>query len=268
MSERSDAIGLASASSGWPPPNNSASGFDTNDQVTASARLRAASARLALRVRFWIGVSTGLRGASPRSNGVSGTLSTPTMRTTSSTISALPSTSARQDGTATFTTLPVPATKKPRWPRMRFDLRQRHIETGEPLDFVDREIDRPLVDRLAADHDVLRRRAAAQIEHHLRREFEARHHEIRIDAALEAVARIRIDAELAAGLRDVDRLPERGFDQHVGGGLVAAREFAAHDAGERFDALVVGDHADRVVELVGLAVEREQFLARLARGAR
>ena len=66
--------------------------------------------------------------------------------------------------------------------------------------------------------------AAAQIEHHLRREFEARHHEIRIDAALEAVARVGIDAELAAGLRDVDRLPQRRFDQHVGGVLVAARE--------------------------------------------
>ena len=37
--------------------------------------------------------------------------------------------------------------------------------------------------------------------------------------------------------------------------------FAAHDAGERLDALVVGDDADGVVELVGLAVEREQFFA-------
>ena len=34
-----------------------------NDQVTASTMPRAASARLALRVRIWIGVSTGLRGA-------------------------------------------------------------------------------------------------------------------------------------------------------------------------------------------------------------
>jgi hypothetical protein len=64
-----------------------------NDQVTASTMPRAASARLARRVRSWIGVSTGLRGASPRSNGVIGTLSTPTMRTISSTMSALPCTS-------------------------------------------------------------------------------------------------------------------------------------------------------------------------------
>ncbi len=245
MSDRSDAIGLASASSALPPPNNSASGFETNDQVTASTRPRAASARLARRVRFWIGVSTGLRGASPRSNGVSGTWSTPTMRTTSSTISALPSTSARQDGTATFTDLAGAGDEEAEMAEDALDLGERHVEAGEPLDLVDRKIDRPLVDRLAADHDALRRRAAAQIEHHLGREFEARHHEIRIDAALEAVARVRIDAELAAGLRDVDRLPQRRFDQHVGGVLVAARQFAAHDAGERFDALVVGDHADR-----------------------
>ena len=90
-----------------------------NDQVTASTMPRAASARLARRVRFCIAVSTGLRASSPRSNGVIGTLSTPTMRTISSTMSALPCTSVRQEGIATFTTGPLPATMKPRWPRMR-----------------------------------------------------------------------------------------------------------------------------------------------------
>ena len=65
----------------------------------------------------------------------------------------------------------------------------------------------------------------------------------RIDAALEAVARIGVDAERAAGVGDVERLPQRQFDQHVGGGLVAAGLLAAHDAGDRFHAVVVGDHA-------------------------
>ena len=118
MSERSDAIGLASASSLFPPPNSSAAALEMNDQVTASIMPRAASARLARRVRSWIGVSTALRGASPRSNGVIGTLSTPTMRTISSTISALPCTSVRQDGIATFITGPLPAMTKPRRLRM------------------------------------------------------------------------------------------------------------------------------------------------------
>jgi hypothetical protein len=89
MSDSSAAIGLASDSCGLPPPNNSASRFDTNDQVTASTSPRVASARLALRVRFWIVVSTGLRACS-RANGVDGTRSTPTIRTISSTISARP----------------------------------------------------------------------------------------------------------------------------------------------------------------------------------
>ena len=76
--------------------------------------------------------------------------------------------------------------------------------------------------RLAGDGD-LRRRAAAEIEHHLRRQLEPRHHESRIDAALEAIARIGIDAELAAGLRDVERIPQRRLDQHVGGRLPSSR---------------------------------------------
>ena len=118
MSERSAAIGLASASSGRPPPNSSACGFAMNDHVTASTMPRAASARRARRVRDCSGVSTGLRASSPRSNGVIGTLSTPTMRTISSTMSALPWTSVRHDGTAIFTTGPVPAIMKPSRCRM------------------------------------------------------------------------------------------------------------------------------------------------------
>jgi hypothetical protein len=82
-----------------------------NDQVTASVSPRDARARLALRVLTWAVVSTGLRGASPRPNGVDGMRSTPTMRTIS-TMSALPSMPGH-DGAATFTRLSWPATKKP-----------------------------------------------------------------------------------------------------------------------------------------------------------
>ena len=112
-------------------------------------------------------------------------------------------------------------------------LDQTEIEAGEPLQFAGREVD-DLVRRfgLAGDGD-LGRRAAAQLDHHLRRELEPRQHEVRIDAALEAIARVGVDAELAPGLRDVERLPQRRFDQHVGGVLVAARRLAAHDAGEQ-----------------------------------
>ena len=135
---------------------------------------RAASARLALRVRIWIGVSTGLRATSPRGNGVGGTLSTPTMRTISSTMSALPSTSGRQDGTATFILSGAPAAKKPRCSRMRrasgcviFRPDSRGTSpSGKSITFSG-------TGRVAGDHD-LGRRAAAQVEHHLGRELEAR----------------------------------------------------------------------------------------------
>ena len=50
---------------------------------------------------------------------------------------------------------------------------------------------------IAGDDD-LGRLAAAELDHQLRRQLEARQHEVRIDAALEAVARVGIDAELAA----------------------------------------------------------------------
>ena len=64
MSDNSAAIGLASASSFWPPPNNSACGLEMNDQVTrfgeaarrqrplglAGAHLRGGEHRLARRV--------------------------------------------------------------------------------------------------------------------------------------------------------------------------------------------------------------------------
>ena len=53
---------------------------------------------------------------------------------------------------------------------------------------------------------------AAQIEHHLRRKLEPRHHEGRVNAAFEAIARVGIDPELAPGLGDIEFVPQRGLD--------------------------------------------------------
>ena len=134
---------------------------------------------------------------------------------------------------------------------------------GEPFDLIEAEIDHPFRDRQRTRDDGLRRRAAAEIEHHAGRELEARNHEGGIDAALEAIARIGVDGELAAGVGDGELIPQRRLDQHVGGRLRAAARLAAHDAGERFDTGIVGDDAHRLVERIGLAVEREQSFARL-----
>ncbi len=78
--------------------------------------------------------------------------------------------------------------------------------------------------------------AAAQVHHHPRGEFEAGHAEVGVDAALEPVAGVGVDAQLAAGLGDVEGIPECGFDEHVGGALVAAGMLSAHDAGDGFNA--------------------------------
>jgi len=69
---------------------------------------------------------------------------------------------------------------------------------------------------IARHHD-LGGLAAAEVEYHLGRQFKARQHEVRIDTTLETIAGVGIDAEFAPGLRDVELVPQRRFDQHVGG---------------------------------------------------
>ena len=110
--------------------------------------------------------------------------------------------------------------------------------------------------------------AAAQVEHQGGGKLQPRQHGGGIHAALETIARIRMDAEFAAGLCDVEGFPKRQFDQHIGGALRAARRLAAHDSGKQFHAFLIRDHAHRLVEGVDLAVEREQALAARGRGGR
>ena len=135
------------------------------------------------------------------------------------------------------------------------------IDAAKAFHLGDRELDD--IDRvrnLAGEED-LAWASATEIHDHLGGEFETRHVEGRVDAALVAVAGVGVDAELAAGLGDVERFPQRRLDENVGGRLRAAGELAADDAGQRFDAVFVGNHAHRRIERVGAAVERQQFLA-------
>ena len=267
MSERSAAIGFASASAGAPPPNNSACGLEMNDQVTASTRPRVASARLALRRRSLRGGENGLaRRVAAREFGRGHAIDAGDAHDFLDDIGLAfdirpprrhrdlhHSCRCRRRRSRAFRgCASSPATAG------RDRTRRFTSSTGNSI-----SLSGDFASPATMISDAV---SAAELDDKLGREFETRQHEIRIDAALEAIARIGMDAELAAGLRDIERLPERRFDQHVGRRLRAAGRFAAHDAGERFDALLVGDHADRVVELIGLAVEREQPLALLARG--
>ncbi len=103
--------------------------------------------------------------------------------------------------------------------------------------------------------------AATEIDDQLRREFEAGNGEGRIDTAFEAMARIGMDRQATAGLRDVERIPERALDENVDRLFSAARSLAAHDAGHALGTVLVSNDDDVGIEIVGLAVEREQRLA-------
>ena len=63
------------------------------------------------------------------------------MRTTSSTMSALPSTSGRHDGTATFTRLALAGDEEAEMLEHAAHLGERHVEAGKALHLVEREID-------------------------------------------------------------------------------------------------------------------------------
>ena len=85
--------------------------------------------------------------------------------------------------------------------------------------------------------------------------MQARDTEGRINAAFETIARIGIDAELAARLRNIQRIPQRGFNQHIGCRLIAARCFTAHNACNGFNTFLVGNHHHAGLQLMHLAVQ-------------
>jgi len=85
-------------------------------------------------------VRIGLRASSPRGNGVAGTFSTPTMRTISSTMSALPSMSGRHDGIRDLHGLALAGDEEPELVEHALHFGERHVEAGETLHLGDREI--------------------------------------------------------------------------------------------------------------------------------
>ena len=79
----------------------------------------------------------------------------------------------------------------------------------------------------------------------------------RIDAALEAVARVGMDAELAPGRRGADRVEIRRLQEDVRSSPACSRVASPPMMPPmRLRPALVGDHGHRRVERVGLAVER------------
>ena len=76
-----------------------------------------------------------------------------------------------------------------------------------------------------------------------RRRFHRIRHQRRIDAALEALARVGDHLVPPPGQRHTHRIEQRAFDEHGGGGLVAAGRLAADHAGHRLHAGGIGNGA-------------------------
>ena len=110
--------------------------------------------------------------------------------------------------------------------------------------------------------------AAAKLQHQLGGKLEPRHHEVGIDAALEPEPRVGLDAELAAGARRALGIEIGRLDEHIGGGVGDAGILAADHPAKTEHFRVVGDHAHIGVDLVALAVEREEFFALASKPAR
>ena len=137
---------------------------------------------------------------------------------------------------------------------------------------VERHADHLAAARHAHLHRLARRQAknlvadrarlpAADVEHQCADPLDVLDGGRKIDAALEAVP--GLGGEIEAPRAPLNRLrpPECGLDEDAGGIQRDRGEIAAHDAGQRFDAGRIGDHADAGVDRHGLAVEQLHLFA-------
>ena len=110
------------------------------------------------------------------------------------------------------------------------------------------------------------RRAAADLDQQLRRAPRGVRGQLGREPALEARGGLAAQPQPRRGAADARRVELRGLQQHARRALVDLALEAAHHAGERDRAAVVGDQQRVVAQLAVLAVERGQALA-LAREA-
>ena len=145
---------------------------------------------------------------------------------------------------------------------------RRQIHAAEPLHIggVEGEGRRP--SRGFADEDDLGRFAAAQVQDQAGGQLQPRRDRDRIDAAREPILGVGMDAERAARLGDDQRVEPGAFQEDVGGVVVAAGAFAAHDPAQADGALApgVGDDAVGGGDRIGLAVQGDQMLSLARRG--
>ena len=105
---------------------------------------------------------------------------------------------------------------------------------------------------------------AADVQNELRDALNGAHGLGGIDAALEAVAGVGGEVEAARATGNGVGPPEGGFHIHIARGVGNSGGVAAHDAGQRLDRALVGDHAHVFIQRDGVAVQQLERLARTA----
>ena len=140
-------------------------------------------------------------------------------------------------------------------------LLRRHVEPAEGRRTLGTQHIAPPPIRDGAGRHDLGRLAAAQVEHQPGGDFEPVPDEGRVEPALETIARVARDIELAAGRGGAHRIEQCRLDQHLGCRLGAAGRLAADHAAEALHPGLVGDRGHLGIERVFLAVEGEQGLA-------
>src|ERR1041385_8332285 len=97
----------------------------------------------------------------------------------------------------------------------RYRLRLGYLQSPQARDIVGIKVDHaaPIWNR--SRNDSLGRFAAAPLQDQLGREFEPRNHELRIDTALKAVARIGENAEFLSRACSARRIEIGGLDEDV-----------------------------------------------------
>ncbi len=128
-------------------------------------------------------------------------------------------------------------------PQKALDLGGGQVEPAQSLDQARVEGERRIGFGRLAGHLDLAGAPAAQIEHQRRGQLKPRHHEIRIDAALESHPRVGLNVELPPRARCALRVEISGLDEDVGGGGRRPRLLAAHHAAEAQDVGFIGDDA-------------------------
>ena len=199
MSERSDAIGFASARRGFPPPNSSASALPMNDQVMASTSPRIASVTLCQAGAF----------LDQRQNRLGHGCFEPRQRLRLDAVEtddpddlldeirlALDIGTPRRRRHVDRVTGPL--NRKTEFFENAFRFCGLHWQSGQTRNLGPGERHDTFFSRHLSGQDDLACLTAADGHHHAGGKIEARKRKRGIDAALEAIARIGDDAELAA----------------------------------------------------------------------